>query len=230
MKKIICALVCLILHMSSPARSLQLSGKVCDQCNHPVPYATIASKKRGIVYALADRDGSFQISNSWPGDTLVCSQTDYTTKEEEIEGNTVINFYLERRPLVPYQVDLTGKGKSQTPVLTDNHLEPVTHSDEHLKTRVEIHSSYPGRADKLKEYLKTAIDIPKGITQKKISGAVKVGFFVEKDGSVTYPILMKGINTYYDQVVIDAIIKTTWHSADQNGRKVRSRQEVVVYF
>lgn len=230
MKKAILILLFSLIHLVSAAQSLQISGRVKDQYNNDIPYATISSKQKGIVVAVADRNGTFILKYILQKDKLICSHIGYVTKEERIEGNTIINFFLEKRPPYPYLVNLVKEGENVNPrKFTDYRMTPTSLEGDFV-TRVEIPSSYPGGADKLQQFLKATVVIPDSIRQKKLSGAVKVGFTVERNGSITRGTLIKGINTYYDEAVINAINKTKWTPAEQNGRVVKSYQEVVVFF
>jgi TonB family protein len=229
MKKNILILLFSLIHLVSGAQSLQISGRVKDQYNNDIPYATISSKQKGIVVAVADRNGTFILKYILQKDTLICSHVGYVTNEERIEGNTIINFFLEKRSPNPYLINLIREGENVNPRnFTDYRMTPSLKGD--FVTRVEISSSYPGGADKLQQFIKATVVIPDSIRQKKLSGAVKVGFTVERNGSITGETLIKGINAYYDEEVINAINKTKWTPAEQNGRVVKSYQEVVVFF
>src|SRR5579872_6524842 len=90
------ALLAVLLWLSLPssAQTKTVTGRVTDQQNQPVPFASvrIKSSKAGTA---ADADGYFQIkvpSNA----TLVVSGAGITTKEVDVAGQSVVNIQVVR--------------------------------------------------------------------------------------------------------------------------------------
>lgn len=215
----------LFQYLFSPAQSCQLSGEVKDQYDNAVPYATVISKKDEKNYAVADKYGNYRLHIRSSDDTIVCSHVAFLAKEEKIEGNTVINFYLAKRPLEPYVVTLERQGKSPSVSGPNNTPGSFLHS-----SGVEISSQYPGGVTAFQQTLRGLIVGSKQAVNERTSGAVKVGFAVERDGTVTEVKLIKGINDDCNQAVMSAVTKTKWYAAEQNGIKVKSHQELLVIF
>ncbi|HEV2353725.1 MAG TPA: carboxypeptidase-like regulatory domain-containing protein, partial [Puia sp.] len=90
------ALLAVLLWLSLPssAQTKTITGRITDQQNQPVPFASvrIKSSKAGTA---ADPDGFFQLKVP-PTATLVISGAGITTKEVEVAGQSVLNIQVVR--------------------------------------------------------------------------------------------------------------------------------------
>lgn len=222
-------LILLLVHFQLVSLS-QLTGTVKDKFNNCIPYATIVSKQKGGIVAIADKDGNYSVNGVHNGDTLVCSHVSYESHIECVEGNTVINFFLERKANTLYTVYLGLTGKSVNPPAYQEGEISRSNTGEERKTKVEIAPIFPGGAPGLREVLKRTVVVSPDETNKNLTGGVRIGFFVEKNGEVRDVTLIKGVGAYCDRAVMVAIAKTRWSPAEQNGVLLRSWQEVLVYF
>ncbi len=75
------------------------------------------------------------------------------------------------------------------------------------------------------------LQYPANAKKKGIQGSVVVEIVIEKDGSVTYPFIRKGIDPELDEEAL-RLVRTMpkWHPAKLEGQPVRSTELVEVYF
>src|SRR5580698_3895315 len=80
--------VLVLFYLTALSQSKNVTGRVTDQQNQPVPFATvkIKSSKAGVS---AEADGSFTIKAK-QGDVLVISGTGVTTKEITVDGPNMV--------------------------------------------------------------------------------------------------------------------------------------------
>ena len=110
-------------------------------------------------------------------------------------------------------------------VETETVVEDVIH------VRVEIMPEFPGGTAALMKYLSSNIKYPTISQETGSQGKVIVQFVVDKDGSITNPTVVRGVDAYLDKEAIRVISgMPKWKPGVQNGKKVRVKYTVPVMF
>mgnify|MGYP002233949735 CR=1 FL=1 len=90
---------------------------------------------------------------------------------------------------------------------------------------------FPGGSAELLKYLSTHIKYPTMSQEMGSQGRVIVQFVVDKDGSITNPTVVRGVDAYLDKEAIRVISgMPKWKPGVQNGKKVRVKYTVPVMF
>ena len=96
---------------------------------------------------------------------------------------------------------------------------------------VEVMPEFPGGSAELLKYLSTHIKYPTMSQEMGSQGRVIVQFVVDKDGSITNPTVVRGVDAYLDKEAIRVISgMPKWKPGVQNGKKVRVKYTVPVVF
>ena len=96
---------------------------------------------------------------------------------------------------------------------------------------VEVMPEFPGGSAELLKYLSTHIKYPTMSQEMGSQGRVIVQFVVDKDGSITSPTVVRGVDAYLDKEAIRVISSMPkWRPGVQNGKKVRVKYTVPVVF
>ena len=110
-------------------------------------------------------------------------------------------------------------------VETETVVEDVIH------VSVEIMPEFPGGTAALMKYLSSNIKYPTISQETGSQGKVIVQFVVDKDGSITSPTVVRGVDAYLDKEAIRVISSMPkWRPGVQNGKKVRVKYTVPVVF
>ena len=95
----------------------------------------------------------------------------------------------------------------------------------------EIMPEFPGGTAALMKYLGTNIKYPTISQEMGSEGRVIVQFVVDKDGSISNPEVVRGVDAYLDKEAIRVISSMPkWRPGVQNGKKVRVKYTVPVVF
>ena len=95
----------------------------------------------------------------------------------------------------------------------------------------EIMPEFPGGTAALMKYLGTNIKYPTISQEMGSAGRVIVQFVVDKDGSISNPEVVRGVDAYLDKEAIRVISgMPKWKPGVQNGKKVRVKYTVPVVF
>ncbi|MEY8706757.1 energy transducer TonB [Bacteroides faecichinchillae] len=109
-------------------------------------------------------------------------------------------------------------------------VEEVILEDE-IYVAVENMPEFPGGTAQLMKYLSSHIKYPTISQETGTSGKVIVQFVVDKDGSITSPEVVRGVDPYLDKEALRVIsTMPKWKPGEQNGRKVRVKFTVPVSF
>jgi periplasmic protein TonB len=102
-------------------------------------------------------------------------------------------------------------------------------TEENLYTIVPEMPEFPGGETALKDYLSSKVIYPKG--KKMIPTRIYVQFIVEKDGSVSNVIVLRGSDIpSVDSSAVDAFKNMPlWKPGQQNGQKLRVKLTMPVY-
>ena len=111
-------------------------------------------------------------------------------------------------------------------VVTQAEPEP-----EKVFDMVEQMPTFPGGQQELMSYLGKNIKYPTISQEMGSAGRVIVQFVVDKDGSISNPEVVRGVDAYLDKEAIRVISSMPkWRPGVQNGKKVRVKFTVPVSF
>ncbi|WP_294627950.1 energy transducer TonB [uncultured Bacteroides sp.] len=100
-----------------------------------------------------------------------------------------------------------------------------------IHVSVEIMPEFPGGMAALMKYLSGNIKYPTISQEMGSQGKVIVQFVVDKDGTITNPVVVRGVDAYLDKEAIRVInAMPKWEPGVQNGKKVRVKYTVPVTF
>lgn len=116
-----------------------------------------------------------------------------------------------------------------------NEVEKKSNGDksgpEKIFTAVEEQAKFPGGASALTEWISNNLRYPELAQANGIEGTVTVKFTVEKDGHLTDPVIVKGVDKDLDKEAIRIIKKMPkWIPGKNNGQVVRSYFTLPVSF
>lgn len=130
-----------------------------------------------------------------------------TPEEDEIEGSTLDS---------PLKIVIIA------PMESDEHTEKKSES-ETIYEAVEQQAQFPGGIRALMNRLINHVNYPEYARQNDIEGRVTVKFTVEKDGSISNPVVAKGVSKELDREAIRVVKNMpNWEPAKNNGVVVRS--------
>lgn len=112
-------------------------------------------------------------------------------------------------------------------------VEPVVKKPEPEKIfeAVEQQAQFPGGQAALMKWLSNNIKYPELAQQNNVEGRVTVKFTVEKDGSISNPVIAKGVDKDLDREAIRVVKKMPkWQPGKNNGVAVRSYFYLPVVF
>lgn len=95
----------------------------------------------------------------------------------------------------------------------------------------EVMPEFPGGTDSLLSYLSSHIQYPKKAQRMGMEGRVYVQFIVEKDGTITEPIVLKGVDESLDKEAL-RVVKSmpNWIPGKNRGEEVRTKFVIPVKY
>lgn len=105
------------------------------------------------------------------------------------------------------------------------------HEPEQIFVAVEQPAEFKGGQAALMKWLSNNVRYPEAAQQNGVSGRVIVRFVVEKDGSVSSPSIVRGVDRDLDQEALRVVRKMPkWQAGKNNGQPVRSYFNLPVTF
>ena len=96
---------------------------------------------------------------------------------------------------------------------------------------VEESPEFPGGTNALMGYLRDNMVIPDSCRENNIQGRVLVTFIVEKDGSITKPVVVKSVHPILDAEALRLVsAMPKWKPGRQNGEVQRVKYTIPVNF
>jgi protein TonB len=96
---------------------------------------------------------------------------------------------------------------------------------------VEESPEFPGGTNALMGYLRDNMVIPDSCRENNIQGRVLVTFIVEKDGSITKPVVVKSVNHLLDAEALRLVsAMPKWKPGRQNGQAQRVKFTIPINF
>ena len=117
----------------------------------------------------------------------------------------------------------------------DDDLEYITREqmpdENEVSMVVEDAPEFPGGTNALLEYLRKNMIYPDSCRDNNIQGRVIVTFIVEKDGSITGPVVVKSVNRLFDAEALRLVSKMPkWKPGRQKGEVCRVKYSIPVNF
>lgn len=105
-------------------------------------------------------------------------------------------------------------------IMPQDTAKPVT--DDVVYTTVNKNPEFIGGFEALYKYLGQNIKYPEQAQKEKIQGRLFIKFIVEKDGSISSPIILKSLGYGCDEEAIRVITQMPkWQAGSQNGKPAR---------
>jgi periplasmic protein TonB len=102
---------------------------------------------------------------------------------------------------------------------------------EEIFTIVEQSPEFPGGEEARIKFLVEHIKYPEQAKEEGIEGTVYASFVVEKDGSISNVIILRGVGSLLDKEVIRIIhLMPKWKPGQQRGKAVRVQYNMPVKF
>lgn len=207
------------------AQYRMITGKVFNQNGEPVPKASIRVKgcSCGTVTNVA---GAYRLIVPVQYDSVSCSHVSYKSTGEKINGNTVINFVLQKQPLPVSVFSFDTTVASAMPADSTAFLKK---SSKEIFEKIEVYASYPGGDRALQYHINKQLKDSLPANIKRCKGEIKCGFTVTKDGAVTDVLLLKGVEPTMDAFIVAILQKQQrWTPAIQNGLRVSQYKEISI--
>src|SRR4051812_42120701 len=94
--KLIVTVIFTLIFFTTFGQKIRITGKVTDQNNNPIPYATLKLKGTSLGTST-NPDGTYTIYTTQKFDSIICTHINYESLSEAFEGNTIITFSLTRK-------------------------------------------------------------------------------------------------------------------------------------
>jgi protein TonB len=96
---------------------------------------------------------------------------------------------------------------------------------------METPPKFPGGMAAFYKFLSTNIKYPKAAVENNIQGTVKVSFTIEKDGSITDPVVMQSAGSGLDEEALRVMrLSPKWNPGMQEGKLVRVKYNLPIKF
>lgn len=184
-------------------KTLLVNG-VLKEGGKPVPHAEISIQGTG-KRTFSNAQGEFSIEADYSHLIMI--------RAERMENKYLdIESFLQN-PNQPLEIRMTKKGADR-----------VYHV-------VEKMPEYPGGMKAFFNYIRRKAHTTELAEETQKEGAVMIQFIVEKDGSITSPSIVRGLDARLDTAALDAIIvMPDWIPAQEHGVNVRCKYSVPVPF
>jgi protein TonB len=129
-------------------------------------------------------------------------------------------------------------GNSQTPSQISRQMDgsseevPVpVQTDDEIFTFVEVMPEFPGGRDAMNTFIGKNLRYPADALEAKLQGTVFITFIVNKDGSISQIIVLRGVSPSLDKEAI-RVVKSMpkWRPGSMNGKTVRTQFNLPVKF
>lgn len=197
---------------------LTVSGRILNERNQPFAGVVVAAKN-SAQKTVTDTAGYFTLHRILANDSLQLSHISY-------EAQTVPADYFDRHDL-----QLKPDYKAMSRLLDGiNPARPAQSSPASLARPIAAGTASPAPPNDFQTYLAQNRRLPAAAKEKGISGAVRVRFQVNPDGSVSQLTVVKSLGYGCDEEAVRLIRESPrWRPALQNGKPYSQffEQEIV---
>jgi len=238
------SILCLILSASLFAQNktitrdtINLRGVILKSDGKPASNISIVSKQietsfnKFRVFATTDTDGQFSLNGIMPNDTLTIVSINYDNPIYYNKGGRLMVIILPSEKVEDINsknpVEITAK--RITPKTTPTiDIVPATAPPSYITVQKP---EFPGGSEHFLTFIQKNLSYPDKAVKNNIEGTVEVEFTVEKDGSLTNFILLKGIGYGCDEEVLKAVLKSPkWKPGIMNNVPATINTSVSVRF
>lgn len=140
-------------------------------------------------------------------------------------SNLLKNVLSESSEVIQDAMESTQLPQDQEPQKKTNEEE------EEAFEIAEVTPEYPGGLPALMSFLSQNVKYPAKAAEKKIEGTVTVKFIVNKDGSISDAIILRGVEPSLDAEALRVISSMPkWTPGKQRGKEVRVKYTIPIRF
>lgn len=184
-------------------KTLRVNG-VLKEGDKAIPHAEISIQGTG-KRTFSNTQGEFSIEADYSHLIMI--------RAESMENKYLDIESFLKNPNQPLEIRMTKKGSDR-----------IYHV-------VEKMPEYPGGMKAFFNYIRRKAHTTELAEKTQKEGAVMVQFIVEKDGSITSPSIVRGLDARLDTAALDAIIvMPDWIPAQEHGVNVRCKYSVPIPF
>lgn len=184
-------------------KTFPISG-IVKEGGRPIPHAEISIQGTG-KHTFSNSQGKFSIEADYSHPIMIRAEK---MENKYLDIETFLN-----RPDQPLDIYMTRKGADR------------------IYNVVEKMPEYPGGMKAFFSYIRKKARTTELAEKTKKEGAVMIQFIVEKDGSITSPSIVRGLDARLDTAALDAIIvMPDWIPAKDHGINVRCKYSVPIPF
>lgn len=192
-----------LVKFKQSGKTFQAKG-ILKEGGRPVPHAEISVQGTGR-HSFSDKNGEFTIEADYSHLIMV--------RAESMENKYLDSEAFLQQPDRPLEIRMVKKGADR-----------VYHV-------VEKMPEYPGGMKAFFNYIKRKARTSELAEKPQKEGAVMIQFVVEKDGSITSPSIVRGLDARLDTAALDAImVMPDWIPAQDHGISVRCKYSVPIPF
>ncbi len=192
-----------LVKFKQSGKTFQVKG-ILKEGGRPVPHAEISVQGTGR-HSFSDKNGEFTIEADYSHLIMV--------RAESMENKYLDSEAFLQQPDHPLEIRMVKKGADR-----------VYHV-------VEKMPEYPGGMKAFFNYIKRKARTSELAEKTQKEGAVMIQFVVEKDGSITSPSIVRGLDARLDTAALDAImVMPDWIPAQDHGISVRCKYSVPIPF
>lgn len=200
----------------STDKKVEVKGQVVDESGKPIQGVSIIIA-RTTNGTLSDKEGNFKISAD-DGQVLLFSFVGLKSVAIPLKDAKLPLKVVMKEEITEYK----GEAQKAAP-----KTESGIPDDEPIFMVVEEMPSYPGGVDALLKFISD--NIREEAKTKGVAGRVIVQFTVEKDGSVTNPKVVRGVNPDLDKEALRIVGKMPkWNPGKQRGKAVAVKYTVPI--
>lgn len=203
----------------------------------------------GVIVALSFMFVSFEwtrhdvriAAHSFANDPIFVEElVPITLTEEKLEPppppETKVSEWID---IVTDQTEVTGtvstlsedNGAKYDVVWVKPEIETEIVVETEILVTAEIMPEFPGGVSAMMKYLSNNIKYPAMSQEVGAQGRVIIQFVVDKDGTITDPVVVKGVDAYLDKEALRVVNgMPKWKPGMQNGKKVRVKYTLPVAF
>ena len=195
-----------------------LKGVVVDSTGEPIAGASVVYKQ-GNTGTITDSKGNFSLEIP-KGATITASYSGYTSTTYKKNGSRTETVQSG----IPSKTYKDNGAKFVTIKLPKGSVDQVY-------VIVEKMPQFPGGNGAMNKFLATTIKYPVEAAKKKIEGRVVCEFIVAKDGTITSPKVLRGVDPLLDAEAIRVLnMMPRWTPGVQGGKAVNSKFTLPIMF
>lgn len=184
-----------------------------------------------IIFAAIALSGTCSITPALAEDPMLNPNSSYRVVEERIEEVEVEETSVEETSEGCDDITKVQNPTKDIYVTSEKNVSAKEQGSEKIFEAVEQQAQFPGGQSALTSWLYKNLCYPEEAMKHNIEGRVIVQFVIEKDGSITHPVVARGVDKELDMEAIRLIkAMPKWVPGRNNGEAVRSKFTLPVTF